>query len=380
MICSPVSASRHPSALAGAIAALHNRGRFDDLRPSMPAIPEAPARDDATRSSVAPGGRPLDLLHAAACDDIAALAAHLCAAPISLVALTDGALPHVAARVGLDAAQAERALAFGADALDADAAIVVVEDAAQDERLHAEALVGGAPHVRFCARARLVAAGGQSLGSLWVFDTEPRALTAPQRRALQALASQTSALIQARLAALVAEQAALEGQRQLELLTRVDALTGLPNRRQFDEALRGAMLRTRRTMRPMAVMFLDIDRFEAVNESLGRAGGDAVLREVVRRLVACVRATDLVARLAGDEFALVLEGVDGVLELGRLAEKIVACVRPRVEIEGKLLAVTASLGVTIYRGGDPSAADVLALADAALHQAKQQGRNRFSLA
>lgn len=380
MICSPASVSRRPSALAGAIAALHNRGRYDDPRPCMPAIPEAPARDDATRPTVPPGGRPLDLLHAAACDDIAALAAQLCAAPISLVALTDGALPHVAARVGLDAGQAERALAFGADALDADAAVVVVEDAAQDERLHADALVAGAPHVRFCARARLVTAGGQPLGALWVFDTEPRELAAPQRRALQALASQTSALIEARLGVLVAEQAALEGQRQLELLTRVDALTGLPNRRQFDEALRGAMLRTRRTMRPMAVMFLDIDRFEAVNESLGRAGGDAVLSELVRRLVGCVRATDLVARLAGDEFALVLEGVDGVLELGRLADKIVACVRPRIEVEGTALAVTVSLGVTIYRGGEQSAADVLALADAALHQAKQQGRNRFSLA
>jgi diguanylate cyclase (GGDEF)-like protein/PAS domain S-box-containing protein len=171
-----------------------------------------------------------------------------------------------------------------------------------------------------------------------------------------------------------------ETQRQLELLTRVDMLTGLPNRRQFDETLRGAMLRTRRTMRPMAVMFLDIDHFKAVNDAHGHAGGDAVLCEVGRRLTASIRATDLVARLSGDEFVIVLEGIDGVLELGRVAEKVVACVRPRIEIEGKLLAVTVSLGVTIYRGGDPSASDLLALADAALYRAKQQGRNRFSLA
>jgi diguanylate cyclase (GGDEF)-like protein len=100
---------------------------------------------------------------------------------------------------------------------------------------------------------------------------------------------------------------------------------------------------------------------------------------VARRLSRCVRATDLVARLAGDEFGLVLEGVDGVLELGRLADKVVACVRPRIEFEGRVLAVTVSLGVTIHRGGDASASDVLALADTALRQAKQQGRNRFSL-
>ena len=92
-----------------------------------------------------------------------------------------------------------------------------------------------------------------------------------------------------------------------------------------------------------------------------------------------MRTTDLVARLAGDEFVLVLEGVDGVLELGRVADKVVACVRPRIEFEGQALAVTVSLGVTIYRGGEPSASDLLALADAALYQAKQQGRNRFSL-
>jgi diguanylate cyclase len=170
-----------------------------------------------------------------------------------------------------------------------------------------------------------------------------------------------------------------ETRRQLELLARVDALTGLPNRRQFDEALRNAMLRTRRTMRPMAVMFLGVDHLKAINDSLGHAGGDAVLCEVARRLSRCVRATDLVARLAGDEFGLVLEGVDGVLELGRLADKVVACVRPRIEFEGRVQAATVSLGVTIYRGGDASASDVLALADTALRQAKQQGRNRFSL-
>jgi len=171
-----------------------------------------------------------------------------------------------------------------------------------------------------------------------------------------------------------------ETQHQLELLARVDALTGLANRRQFDETLRVAMLRTRRSMRPMAVMFLDVDHFKAINDSLGHAGGDAVLCEISRRLVGCVRGTDLVARLAGDEFVLVLEGIESVLELGRVAEKIVACIRPRFEIEGGELAVTVSLGVAIYRGGDTPAAELLAQADAALYRAKQGGRNRFALA
>ncbi len=346
----------------------------------MPAIPEAPARDETAQPAAPQDLRVLDLLPGPACDDIALLAAQICAAPISLVVLTGGERTRVKARVGLDADQADRALAFVGNAGAADAAFFVVEEAVQDARFHADPLVIGAPHIRFCAGARLATAGGQVLGTVCVFDTESRTVSATQQRALQALARQTTALLEARLGALAAEQAAVDSQRQIELLVRADTLTGLPNRRQVDESLRGAMLRTRRTMRPMAVMFLDIDRFKAVNDSLGHAGGDAVLREVARRLGACVRATDLVGRLAGDEFVLVLEGIDGVLELGRLADKIVACVRPRIEVEGTALAVTVSLGVAIYRGGEQSAADVLALADAALHQAKQQGRNRFSLA
>lgn len=380
MICSPVSASRRPSALAGAIAARHNRGGASDAPPSMPAIPEAPARDETAQPAALQCLRVLDLLPGPACDDIALLAAQICAAPISLVVLTGGEGTRVKARVGLDADQADRALAFVGNAGAADAAFFVVEEAAQDARFHADPLVIGAPHIRFCAGARLATAGGQVLGTVCVFDTESRAVSAAQQRALQALARQTTALLEARLGAVAAEQAAVDSRRQIELLVRADTLTGLPNRRQVDESLRGAMLRTRRTMRPMAVMFLDIDHFKAINDSLGHAGGDAVLREVARRLGASVRATDLVGRLAGDEFVLVLEGIDGVLELGRLADKIVACVRPRIEVEGAALAVTVSLGVAIYRGAEQSAADVLALADAALQQAKQQGRNRFSLA
>ncbi|MBI2752303.1 MAG: diguanylate cyclase [Betaproteobacteria bacterium] len=286
----------------------------------MPAIPEAPARDETAQPAAPQDLRVLDLLPGPACDDIALLAAQICAAPISLVVLTGGERTRVKARVGLDADQADRALAFVGNAGAADAAFFVVEEAAQDPRFHADPLVTGAPHIRFCAGARLATAGGQVLGTVCVFDTESRAVSATQQRALQALARQTTALLEARLGALAAEQAAVDSQRQIELLVRA------------------------------------------------------------RRLGACVRATDLVGRLAGDEFVLVLEGIDGVLELGRLADKIVACVRPRIEVEGAALAVTVSLGVAIYRGAEQSAADVLALADAALHQAKQQGRNRFSLA
>ena len=171
-----------------------------------------------------------------------------------------------------------------------------------------------------------------------------------------------------------------ETQRQLELLARVDALTGLPNRRQVDERIAEAMGRTRRTQRPMAVMFLDIDHFKAINDRLGHAGGDAVLCEFARRLKACVRATDMVARLAGDEFVVLLEGIEGAAELDRLAAKVVACIRPRFQVGEAAIEVTTSVGVTLYDGAAHSAAEVLSLADGALYQAKNGGRNRYAVA
>ncbi|MEQ1685846.1 MAG: diguanylate cyclase [Burkholderiaceae bacterium] len=169
-------------------------------------------------------------------------------------------------------------------------------------------------------------------------------------------------------------------QAQLELLARVDPLTGLPNRRQFDERIADAMTRSRRTKQAMAVVFLDIDHFKSINDSIGHAGGDAVLCEFARRLRACVRSTDTVARLAGDEFVVLLDSIDGGSEFGRLAEKIVACIHAPFEVAGQALVVTTSAGVAVYEGGRQDAAEVLSRADTALYSAKKQGRNRFVLA
>ncbi len=302
-------------------------------------------------------------------DDLVLLAAQICAAPIGALALIDGERQWFEARSGAPIGATPRELSFGDLAIASGEPVFVIEDAPQDARFRDHPLVTGAPHIRFYAGVPIALPGGLAAGTLCIVDTEARALDAAQSRALQALARQAAALL---------ERRATQG--KLELLARVDALTGLPNRRQFDERIRDAMLRSRRTMRPVAVMLLDIDHFKAVNAAHGQGAGDTVLREFARRLEASVRATDMVARLAGDEFAIVLEGVDGVLELGRLAEKIVAGIRPRFEITDALLTVTASAGLAIYRGTEQSVADVLSLADVALKRAKQQGRDRFSLA
>lgn len=167
-------------------------------------------------------------------------------------------------------------------------------------------------------------------------------------------------------------------QHRLEHLASVDSLTGLPNRRFFEQRMTEAMARTRRTGVSMSVMFLDIDHFKKINDGWGHAGGDAVLCEFARRLKSCVRATDMAARLAGDEFVLLLENIESTGDLNHLAAKVVDCIRMPFEIDEVRLKVTTSVGVSVYDGASESAFDMLALADDALYSAKQMGRDRVA--
>jgi diguanylate cyclase len=170
-----------------------------------------------------------------------------------------------------------------------------------------------------------------------------------------------------------------ETQAQLEALARIDTLTALPNRRQFDERIVEALARARRSKQTIALMFLDIDHFKHINDSHGHAVGDAVLREFARRLKANLRVTDTVARLGGDEFVVLLENAGCASDFGVLAAKIVAGIRPRFELGEIGLAVTTSVGVASCATGELGPAELLASADAALYRAKSLGRDRFEI-
>lgn len=182
------------------------------------------------------------------------------------------------------------------------------------------------------------------------------------------------------LYALVTDVTAIkDSEAKLIHLARFDSLTGLPNRRQFDQQLADAMARTRRTRTPMALLFLDIDRFKAINDSLGHAAGDSVLKEMARRLKETVRPTDTVARLAGDEFVVILEAVHSPVEAEQVAHKIVTAVRDRFVIGKQALIVTTSIGIALFEGEDCAASNLMALADAALYETKSEGRNGWRL-
>jgi diguanylate cyclase (GGDEF)-like protein/PAS domain S-box-containing protein len=176
----------------------------------------------------------------------------------------------------------------------------------------------------------------------------------------------------------VTAQKAVE--RELGLLARFDALTGLANRFQFNEKLSEALARCQRSGRALALMFLDIDHFKRINDTLGHAVGDGALKEFARRLRRTVRATDTVARLAGDEFVVILEGLHSEDEPRLIAAKILAEVNHPFVLGECRLAVTTSVGIACTGTGRVTAAELLARADKALYEAKAAGRNKYECA
>jgi len=156
-----------------------------------------------------------------------------------------------------------------------------------------------------------------------------------------------------------------------------DALTGLPNRRLLDDRLAQAIYLAQRHDRRLAVILIDLDEFKQVNDLLGHRAGDDVLREVSRRLAACLRRADTLARHGGDEFVILLPDVQAESDCGVVAEKVLQALAPEFPVEGRSLAVGASIGISVFPSDAGDGDALLRNADAAMYRAKQQGRNRF---
>jgi diguanylate cyclase (GGDEF)-like protein len=152
-----------------------------------------------------------------------------------------------------------------------------------------------------------------------------------------------------------------------------DSLTGLANRALFKDRVEHALTRLQRRRRPLAVFFLDLDRFKAINDSFGHASGDALLIAVSKRLRDCVRAEDTVARLGGDEFAVLVENLAGEAEVRIVADRVKEAFRDPIVIDGRELAVAASIGIAISEAGSETADDLLRNADLAMYRAKAAG-------
>lgn len=157
-----------------------------------------------------------------------------------------------------------------------------------------------------------------------------------------------------------------------------DPLTGLPNRRMFHDRLAQSLKKAHRKQLPLALMFLDLDRFKEVNDTLGHAMGDLLLTDAAQRLMSCVRESDTVARLGGDEFTLILDELEDVSSIERIIQDILHKLAEPFQLKDHQAFVSASIGVTFYPKDGNNEDTLIKNADQAMYAAKQQGRNRYS--
>ncbi|MBE9397091.1 EAL domain-containing protein [Pontibacterium sp. N1Y112] len=169
----------------------------------------------------------------------------------------------------------------------------------------------------------------------------------------------------------------LELAQQLEHQAFHDTLTGLANRATFDNNLQTAINFAQRNKKQIAVMFLDLDRFKSINDSLGHHVGDKLLIEMSKRLAGCLRSSDTLSRLGGDEFAILLPD-SSPNAAADTAAKVIDTVKQPIHIEGYNLQVTTSIGISIYPNNGDSAATILKNADTAMYSSKDAGRNQLN--
>ena len=347
----------------------------------------------------------LDTLPEPAYDDIVVLLAHVCQTPIALISLIDANRQWFKAKVGLDADETPRSLSFCTFTIQ-QSDVLIVEDAQKSAQFRDHPLVMGPPYIRFYAGAPLITPDGHALGSLCVVDYQPRQLTAAQLRGLQVLSHQVMAQmeltryakqlklsherleqrVQARTAGLTAAlQRLLTAQAKLvkrEAALRYsslhDPLTGLPNRSYFLQRLEESIqLSRRRSEHLYAVLFIDLDNFKPVNDTLGHTVGDLLLQQVAHRVKRLLRKSDLVARLSGDEFAVLLDAVPNEEHAVIVVQRLQKQLRTPFLLEGRRVVVGASIGITFSSMGYRQPEAALRDADVAMYHAKKQAKQQF---
>lgn len=180
-----------------------------------------------------------------------------------------------------------------------------------------------------------------------------------------------------RLAVLRDISARKAAQARIEFMALHDNLTQLPNRLYLMERLDGILAMARRRHGVVATLFIDLDNFKLVNDSLGHHAGDVLLREVARRLKLAVREADVVSRLGGDEFLVVLTDIASQADAGLVAAGLIAGVSAAVIIDGRAVSVTPSIGISVFPDDGDTADDLIRGADAAMYRAKSLGRSNF---
>jgi diguanylate cyclase (GGDEF)-like protein/PAS domain S-box-containing protein len=170
-----------------------------------------------------------------------------------------------------------------------------------------------------------------------------------------------------------------EGEERMRYLAHYDALTGLPNRTLLMDRLQQGMAQTRRDNGRMAVMFLDLDRFKPVNDQLGHETGDRLLCEVAMRLQNCMRESDTVGRIGGDEFVILLHGIEHSDAAILVARKIIKALEQPFDLGNHAISISASIGIALYPDHDGDESMLIKMADIAMYEAKSEKSGHFRL-
>lgn len=299
----------------------------------------------------------LDSPEEEAFERVARLVCRILDVPMATVAFLDGHRQWFKARQGIDACETARGPAICNFTIDR-AEPLIITDTLRDGRFSENPFVTGPPHVRFYAGFPLRSAEGQNIGTLCAMAPAPRSITADEIAILQDLA------------------AVVMDALELRQLASVDGLTGALSRRAFREAATRQLSLAKRHRHEASCLLLDLDHFKAVNDSYGHATGDKVLAESIATCRSLLRESDLIGRIGGEEFAVMLPHTGLAAALG-VAEKLRSAVAAQhFAAAGRSFSITASCGLSTF---SPAMADLdtmLQRADQALYAAKEQGRDR----
>ncbi|MEK7435293.1 MAG: EAL domain-containing protein [Pseudomonadota bacterium] len=208
--------------------------------------------------------------------------------------------------------------------------------------------------------------GNEILGVMEFFSCKRRASDAELLRSMRSVGEQIGQFMARR-----------QAEERVHHLAHYDELTGLPNRSTFSQRLSHALAQARRNSKSLAVLFIDLDRFKNINDTLGHEAGDNVLVEIAQRLQGCLREGDTVGRLGGDEFVVLIEALPEPMQVAAVAQKILgAAIKPFV-IESQEFHLSASIGISTYPDDSEDMQGLLKSADIAMYRAKEQGRNNY---
>ncbi len=290
------------------------------------------------------------------------LAAEICNTPMAMISLIDRNRQWFYARYGVDMEETDRVHALCSHSI-LKPGLTEVRDAREDARFADSPLVTQFPHICFYAAQPIVSSEGFCIGTVCVAGKHPMGLFEFQRASLKRLAEVVALLFESR-------KGMLESERRLTHLATHDNLTMLPNRALGLDRLKRAIARAHRYHTKAALLFIDLDKFKQINDDYGHPGGDEMLIEVSKRLLAETRETDSVARWGGDEFLVVLSDIDDLEKAESKLEALKARLDEPYTIGGETVYSTASIGLAVYPTHGEDEGALLSHADAAMYAAK----------